>query len=309
MQGQTTYPVIMPIENCQLLSSLCYKQLNEFISAGCEEEGLEIVRNPIATLLAQLFQGINFSFRSKFVFEELWVHKFRAGFSFYQEQCFYYIFVCKKAVDRCFLIDIPYNHRLIIGGADDKLVVDGDSESADPSLMPCESTFTESGIDFPEFDCFIAWTRKDVFAFLDESYVWDVVVVPIKCFTALVVVAKVPEFDGEIRGGGNKVFAMGIVVDAVDGIWIIEMSTCVSFQGPFEIAGLEFPDFDGSVFGGGGELGVGGMEGQTGDGAFVSFEFEFGGSFEQVQIFLYSIFIRFGRSGSNFFLKVFVFFF
>lgn len=64
----------------------------------------------------------------------------------------------------------------------------------------------------------------------------------------------------------------------------------MALEGSLELTGLEFPDFDGAVFGGRGDLGVLGVEGKTGDVALVPFQFEFGWTLRQIQLFTVGLF-------------------
>jgi hypothetical protein len=126
--------------------------------------------------------------------------------------------VCEESENRSLFIDVPNDDTLIIGSTDEGLSIFGDRESPDPSFMSGEGLLAVSSIDFPKSDGFIPRAGEDKVTLWVEVYIRNVVIVPIECFKAEVVIIDVPELDGEIGGAGGEVAALLVVVDVIDRI-------------------------------------------------------------------------------------------
>jgi hypothetical protein len=216
VEGEAADPVVVAVEGVQQFSGLAEEQLDEFVPAAGEDEGLEVVGNAVGALLVELLQRVHAQLGRELVLEELRVHQLGAGLALDQQQRLNHVVVRKEPQQRRLLVDVPDDDALVVGPADEGLPVLGDRQPPHPALVASEGLLAVASADFPQADGLVPGAGEDHVALGVEVDVGDVVVVAVERLEAQVVVVDVPQLDGEVGGAGGQVAALVVEVDVVD---------------------------------------------------------------------------------------------
>jgi hypothetical protein len=92
--------------------------------------------------------------------------------------------VSEEAEDERFLVDVPDDDALVVGGWDDGLPACWEQYPSNPVLVSAEGAFAVAGGDVREFDGFVSRAGEEGVSLWVEGEVEDVVVMSEESFAA-----------------------------------------------------------------------------------------------------------------------------
>ena len=142
VQGQTPHPVVVAKKCVEVLPRRQNKQLYQLVPRPRQQQGLVVVRQPLAALLVQLLQSTHPGLPRELVLQKVRGHQLTTALPLHYQNCLNNVVMGKVTVHRGLLTYVPNYYALVVGTRYHRLAILGHRHPAHPVLVTGKGPFT-----------------------------------------------------------------------------------------------------------------------------------------------------------------------